>query len=383
MNSINGINISIKKSGLISEDSDSEAVLPFVAQDVQGVVINEILTDPVGTTSFDTDGNGSANGNDEFVEFFNTTGSDVDISGWTVADNIGIRFTFPSGSTIPADGHVTLVAVWDGALPSNTYEIGMAVFNPGGDTIELSDGTNVATASYGSASGGEDFGSDIDGLSIQRSPDGGMDIVNDEAPTPGAANNCFLAGTRILTAHGEQLIENLQEGEQIKTHDGAIKTIKWLCIQTINIKHPVDPLRRNPVCIKKGSLGHDFPKSDLYTSPGHAMFVDGLLINAGALVNGVNIISTQPKEDFKYYHIELDSHELIIAEGCPTESYLPQHENRSDYDNAEEFNARYPEGSKLMLWPMPYPRISATSKVPLAIKDKIIARGDQEHKEVA
>ena len=82
MDSINGIKISIKKSGLISEDSDSEAVLPFVAQDVQGVVINEILTDPVGTTSFDTDGNGSANGNDVFVEFFSTTGSDVDISGW-------------------------------------------------------------------------------------------------------------------------------------------------------------------------------------------------------------------------------------------------------------------------------------------------------------
>ena len=385
MDSINGIKISIKKVITGSEDSDSAAALPVTAQDVQGVVINEILPNPNtgGTPSFDTDGNGTANSLDEFVEFFNTTGADVDISGWTVSDAIGLRFTFPAGSTISANGHVTLVANWAGTLPADTFEIGVAVFNDGGDVIELSDGTNIAVASYGSGTGGEDFGSDIDGLSIQRAPDGGMTLANDQAPTPGLTNNCFLAGTRIRTAHGEQLIENLQEGEQIKTHDGVLKTIKWLCIQTINIKHPVNPLRRNPVCFKKGSLGHNFPKSDLCTSPDHAMFVDGLLINAGALVNGVNIISTQPKEDFKYYHIELDSHELIIAEGCPTESYLPQHENRSDYDNAEEFNARYPEGSKLMLWPMPYPRISATSKVPQAIKNKIIARGDQEHKEVA
>ena len=385
MDSINGIKISIKKNITGSEDSDIESVLPVTAQNVQGVVINEILPNPNtgGTPSFDTDGNGTANLLDEYVEFFNTTGADVDISGWTVSDGVGERFTFPAGTTISANGHVTLVASWAGTLPADTYEIGVAVLNDGGDVIELSDGTNVAVASYGSGTGGEDFGSDIDGLSIQRAPDGGMIFANTEAPTPWVTNNCLLAGTRILTAHGEQLIENLQEGEQIKTHEGALKTIKWLCIQTINIKHPVNPLRRNPVCIKKGSLGHDFPKSDLYTSPGHAMFVDGLLINAGALVNGVNIISTQPIEDFKYYHIELDSHELIIAEGCPTESYLPQHEKRSDYDNAEEFNARYPEGSKLMLWPMPYPRISATSKVPLAIKDKIIARGDQEHKEVA
>ena len=113
------------------------------------------------------------------------------------------------------------------------------------------------------------------------------------------------------------------------------------------------------------------------------MFVDGLLINAGALVNGINIISTEPRRDFKYYHIELDSHVLLVADGCPAESFLAQHEIRSDYDNAEEYNALYPNGSKLMLWPMSYARISSAMKVPLTIKDKIISRSRGDHRAIA
>ena len=154
MDSINGIKISIKKNITGSEDSDIESVLPVTAQNVQGVVINEILPNPNtgGTPSFDTDGNGTANLLDEYVEFFNTTGADVDISGWTVSDGVGERFTFPAGSTISANGHVTLVASWAGTLPADTYEIGVAVLNDGGDVIELSDGTNVACLLYTSPS---------------------------------------------------------------------------------------------------------------------------------------------------------------------------------------------------------------------------------------
>ena len=119
MDSINGIKISIKKGLIESEGSDIEAVLPVTAQNVQGVVINEILPNPNtgGTPSFDTDGNGTVNLQDEYVEFFNTTGADVDISGWTVSDGVGERFTFPAGSTISANGHVTLCLLYTSPSP--------------------------------------------------------------------------------------------------------------------------------------------------------------------------------------------------------------------------------------------------------------------------
>ena len=305
MDSIDGIKMSINKRNSDSSGNEEDSLMAFTAQDVQGVVINEILPDPTGATDFDTDGDGTATAEDEFVEFFNTTGAPVDISGWTITDNIGVRFTFPPGTIIPAGGYVTVVGEWTGPLPPNTFEMGDNFFNDGGDIITLSDGTNSATASYGSASGGDDFGSDIDGLSIQRDPDGGMTFANDQPPTPGATNTCFLSDTRILIETGYKKIQNLKIGEKVMTVEGKLAPIKWISIQTINVDQPINPLRRDPVCFKKGSLAHNLPKRDLYTSPDHAMFVDGLLINAGALVNGVNIISTVPTDEFNYYHIEL------------------------------------------------------------------------------
>lgn len=64
-------------------------------------------------------------------------------------------------------------------------------------------------------------------------------------------------------------------------------------------------------------------------------------------------------------------------------SLLSQHETRSDYDNAAEFNELYPEWSKLILWPLPYAKISSASKVPTSIKDTIVSRSDLLNKEAA
>jgi len=146
----------------------------IAAQDVQGVVINEILADPTAPGgSFDTNGDGVFNTDDEFIELYNTTGSQVDIGGWTITDASGGTFTFPIGATIPANGYVTIVMDWNGPLPANTYE-GLPTLNDGSEVITLSDGTNDAIAAYGSGaptSGGDDFGTADDALSMSRVPD--------------------------------------------------------------------------------------------------------------------------------------------------------------------------------------------------------------------
>ena len=377
MDSIDGIKMTVKIGDISSADTGEVSAAAFTAQSVQGVVINEILADPSGSTAnFDTDGDGSLETNDEFVELFNTSGVDVDISGWTLTDGGGDVFTFPAGTILPAGEHLVVVGGWDPGTPPSYVLVEGSNFGllNGGDNITLSnaDGTSSASASYGSDStaGSEDFGTIGDGVSITRDPDGGMSFDNDTTPTP----QCFFGRTRILTRKGLKKIRNIQVGDKVKTRNNGYKKVKWIGIQTIKVDQRIKYSRRTPVRFKKGRLGHNLPKRDLYTSSDHAMYVDGLLINAGALVNGVNIISTEPAEDFKYYHIELDSHELIIAEGCPTESYLPQNERRADYDNATEFNELYPDGNKLMLWPMPYARISSTFKVPASIENRIIER---------
>lgn len=185
--------------------------------------------------------------------------------------------------------------------------------------------------------------------------------------------NCFLPGTQILTDKGDIAIENLQIGDRVKTADGGLQSIKWIGRQTVVPKTVRNPLRSYPIQIKAGALGPSLPKRDLYVSPDHALLFEDLLINAGALVNDVSIVQMNPTQTFTYYHIELDCHALLVVEGTYAESYLPQKEDRNSYDNGAEYDELYPNGSRILLWPLDYPRISSYGTVPRYIRKKLRA----------
>lgn len=188
---------------------------------------------------------------------------------------------------------------------------------------------------------------------------------------------CFLPGTNILTAKGEIPIEELNIGDLVETAEGKLEPIKWIGRQTVEPSKVKNSLRSYPILIKAGALGDNVPSRDLYTSPDHSLLVEGLLINAGALVNDITIIKTEPSETFVYYHVELEKHSLLLAEGTHAESYLPQKENRDEYDNGSEYEQLYPHGSNLMLWPMDYPRVSSKNKVPRYVSQKLMKIADE------
>jgi hypothetical protein len=86
-----------------------------------------------------------------------------------------------------------------------------------------------------------------------------------------------------------------------------------------------DSLRVLSIRIKAGALGENVPSRDLLLSPDHAVLVDGILIHAGALVNGVSIMrDAKVPAFFTYYHIELDEHALVIAENTPSRNIRRQ-----------------------------------------------------------
>ena len=103
-----------------------------------------------------------------------------------------------------------------------------------------------------------------------------------------------------------------------------------------------------------GALGEGVPARDLYVSPDHGIAIDGLLINAIALVNGHSIYQVDaPLDGFTYYHVELENHALLFAEGAAAESYLPQNQERMSFENGSEYEDLYPHGSTLVccgLW---------------------------------
>ncbi|MEO0845939.1 MAG: Hint domain-containing protein [Cyanobacteria bacterium J06648_1] len=183
---------------------------------------------------------------------------------------------------------------------------------------------------------------------------------------------CFLTGTRILSETGYRKVEDLAIGDLVQTADGELEPVKWIGYQSRQPNQIKNPLRGYPILFKAGSLGHNLPLRDLYTSPDHALLVDGLLINAGALVNDISIIKTEPTEPFCYWHVELEHHALLIAEGTAAESFYPNREDRLAYDNGLEYDELYPFGnSQLMLYPLDYPRISSKNKVPRYICQKL------------
>lgn len=341
--------------------------------DLNGIVINEILIDPTGSTnSYDTDNDGTANAVDEFVELYNNSSSAVDVSGWTLKDDRGTTFTFPGETVIAPGDKVTVVTQHDEPLPNGFFHFdrGSGVWNDSGDLVVLSDGTNQISAVYNgftNTGNSDNFGDDTDGESLQRTPDGSDNIIS-AAPTP----ECFLTGTRILTEAGYKAVEELQIGDRAQTANGTSAEIKWIGYQTIEPDNVKNPLRSYPILVKAGALGNNLPCRDLYLSPDHALLVDGLLINAGALVNDVSILKTEPTEAFVYHSVELEHHALLVAEGTSAESYMPHHQDRANYDNGAEYEELYPHGNNhLMLFPMDYPRISSKGKVPAYITLKL------------
>jgi hypothetical protein len=155
-------------------------------------------------------------------------------------------------------------------------------------------------------------------------------------PAPFAARGvaCFAAGTAILLVNGEKAVETLAPGDLIITASGAARRVKWVATSVHRPSACLHPHEIHPVRILAGAFGEGLPRRDLRVSPGHAIFVDGVLIPAGHLINGATIVSEEA-EWVRYYHVELDSHDVILAEGLPCESYLDDG-NRATFANAGE-----------------------------------------------
>jgi hypothetical protein len=182
---------------------------------------------------------------------------------------------------------------------------------------------------------------------------------------------CFMQGTRILSPGGEIAVENLRPGDLVFTSDHRSVPVRWIGCQTVSRTFS-DELRL-PVRVKTGALAENVPCRDLLISPDHALFVNGLLIQAGALVNGTSIVrELNVPMIFKYYHVETDDHLLILAENAPAETFV-DNVDRAGFDNWEEYRAIYPEGKTIA--EMPYPRAKAYRQVPQVLRENLVKRG--------
>jgi hypothetical protein len=168
---------------------------------------------------------------------------------------------------------------------------------------------------------------------------GGTDITTDGTAA------CYVAGTRIAVPGGEAPIEQLAIGDHVLTASGAARPIVWIGRRSYGARFTAGRRCVLPVLIRAGALDGMVPQRDLMVSPRHAMYVDGLLVPANALVNGSSIVQLTAAARVDYVHIELASHDVILAEGAPSESFVDD-DSRGLFHNAHEFAALYPGATR-------------------------------------
>jgi hypothetical protein len=136
------------------------------------------------------------------------------------------------------------------------------------------------------------------------------------------------------------VVEDLRIGETIVTASGDVRPVKWLGYQRVEQAVSADPSSW-PVRVRAGAFADQMPSSDLWLSPEHAVFVDDVLIPIRCLVNGHSIEHVR-RENFTYWHVELDEHDVMIAEGMPVETLLCDAFSIFTFDNVAD--AEMPDG---------------------------------------
>jgi len=288
-----------------------------------------------------------------------------------------ITYNFSYKTNINSGGEHPLTPLNGLTNPPFTVTFDGPDLNPG-ESVTITGGSGSVPATYVGMDG---FGNPVFAIPSISHTDVGI-LSNTDYPNgtqAGILNQsdliyCYLAGTRIATPTGEAAVETLAIGDLVLTADGRCVPVKWMGRQTVSTLFGMTEGRR-PVSIAAGALGKELPVRDLRVTPDHALLIDGVLVQAGALVNGTSIRRIELAElgkRFTVYHIETENHEIVLAEGVPAETFI-DNVTRRLYDNYAEFEALYGAAPEPMQ-ELPQPRAKSFRQVPRSIRNKISER---------
>jgi hypothetical protein len=310
------------------------------------------VTTGTGTTT-DFDGTGAVTATGGVLDFTKGTNS-----GSVTAYDIAAS----AGSVLQFDGAVGAATIH----PTVTFD---SVATGGLGTLDLTDATNndfhgtvnnfvihdkiqVLNADHVTLNGAgtvltvfDASNTQLEAITLGQSHTGFTFSVDTATDTITTDMPCYAAGTRILTATGERVVESLLQGDIALTLSGgelSAQPVKWLGRRRIDLTAHPHPETVAPIRIRRGAFADSMPHTDLLVSPDHAVFVDGKLICARQLINGTTIRQEKGWTAVDYFHVELDSHAILLAEGLPAESYLNTG-NRGFFANSGEPLVLHPD----------------------------------------
>ena len=213
-------------------------------------------------------------------------------------------------------------------------------FGGGGGGSDFGGGGGYSGGNGGFEGGGGGGGSLDKGANqlLVAAENSGNGLVEIEFEPP-----CYLRGTHIATLDGETRIEHLAAGDLVQARDVGTTPIEWIGYRRVDCRNHPHPQRVWPVRVRNGAFGAGVPHRDLRLSPDHAVFVYDVLIPIKLLINGTSIAQV-PLDEVTYYHVELEYHDVLLAEGLPAESYLDTGD-RCNFANAAGPVALHPDFS--------------------------------------
>lgn len=201
-----------------------------------------------------------------------------------------------------------------------------------GDTVTLSTGQDITLNPDGtiSVAGDNDPETVYFTYSIEDTAGNTDTALVEVAQTP-----CFARGTRIDTPFGPRTVERLETGDIVLTRDDGPMTIRWIGQSQVRVGPKTHPIR-----IRAGTLG---AARDILVSPNHRVLVrdhwaellfgaDEVLVKAKDLVNGRTVLRDPAVRTVTYFHVLLDSHQMLTSDGLVSESYYPGPETMRDFD---------------------------------------------------
>ncbi|HET6239482.1 MAG TPA: Hint domain-containing protein [Acetobacteraceae bacterium] len=212
-------------------------------------------------------------------------------------------------------------------VPGGTIDVRYFAYASGG-TANLTSSSDVLIVTEGGHTYTQQMSGSYAGEYFHLDPDTGTGTLITENGNP-----CYCEGTPILTIFGEVSVENLAIGDQIITVDGVARAIRWIGHRHVELLRHKAPALVRPIIIHADAFADGVPRCDLWLSPDHAVLLDGVLVPVTQLINGASVQRDIQCRAVAFYHVELDAHDILLAENLPAESYLDTG-NRKHFENA-------------------------------------------------
>ena len=142
---------------------------------------------------------------------------------------------------------------------------------------------------------------------------------------------------KIQTAEGERKVEDPAIGDLLPTmFGGPVRFNGSDAIQSGGGSVEAVGQGRAAGSHYSPASAPNVPHADLYVTRGHSSLIDGVLVPAEVLINGTTITRYEAREydELEFFHIKLESHDVVYAEGAPAETLLNVEEsavNFADY----------------------------------------------------